>query len=116
MPVVSGTDAGNRTTMSIIVCFLVHPRYHKQEQEMLHNTCDQCNDFVTQFATADGTVREERAHELLDTELAREVLAAIVGGRRPESLGGFGLKIGGAEAAGFFKEATGFDSESEVHG
>ena len=26
----------------------------------------------------------------------------------------FTLKIGGAEAAGFFKEATGFDSESEV--
>ena len=26
----------------------------------------------------------------------------------------FQLKIGGAEAAGFFKEATGFDSESEV--
>jgi hypothetical protein len=24
------------------------------------------------------------------------------------------LRIGGAEAAGFFKEATGFDSESEV--
>jgi hypothetical protein len=54
---------------------------------MLHNTCDQCNALVTQFATADGTVREERAHELLDTELAREVLAAIVGGRRPESGG-----------------------------
>ena len=28
----------------------------------------------------------------------------------------FTLKIGGAEAAGFFKEATGFDSESEVAG
>ena len=26
----------------------------------------------------------------------------------------FTLSIGGAEAAGFFKEATGFDSESEV--
>jgi hypothetical protein len=26
----------------------------------------------------------------------------------------FQLRIGGAEAAGFFKEATGFDSESEV--
>ena len=26
----------------------------------------------------------------------------------------FTLKIGGAEAAGFFKEATGFDSESEA--
>jgi phage tail sheath protein FI len=26
----------------------------------------------------------------------------------------FTLKIGGAESAGFFKEATGFDSESEV--
>lgn len=26
----------------------------------------------------------------------------------------FTLNIGGAEAAGFFKEATGFDSESEV--
>ena len=24
------------------------------------------------------------------------------------------LKVGGSEAAGFFKEATGFDSESEV--
>ena len=28
----------------------------------------------------------------------------------------FTLNIGGAEAAGFFKEATGFDSESEVTG
>ena len=26
----------------------------------------------------------------------------------------FTLKIGGAESAGFFKEATGFDSESET--
>jgi phage tail-like protein len=34
--------------------------------------------------------------------------------RRPPDETGFRLKIGGAEVAGFFKECTGFDSESEV--
>ena len=83
---------------------------------MSHNQFDQCNDLVTWLAAADGTIAAEHAHDIPDTALSHEVLAAIVGGRRPELLGGFGLKIGGAEVAGFFKEATGFDSESEVHG
>ena len=73
---------------------------------MSQNKFDQFNNLVTLLAAADGTVAEERAHDIPDTELSHEVLAAIVGG--------FRLKIGGAEAAGFFKEATGFDSESEV--
>jgi hypothetical protein len=92
--------------MDPIACSLVNPRYDEQEQEMTHNTFDQFNALVTRLAAADGTVADERAHDIPDTALSHEVLAAIVGG--------FRLKIGGAEAAGFFKEATGFDSESEV--
>jgi phage tail-like protein len=34
--------------------------------------------------------------------------------RRPSRPTGFRLKIGGVEVAGLFKEATGFDSETEV--
>ena len=52
---------------------------------MSHNQFDQFNALVTRLVAADGTVAAERAHELLDTALAHEVLAAIVGGRRPES-------------------------------
>jgi len=48
---------------------------------MLHNTFDQFNDFVTRIAAAAGTVAAEHAHAMLDTALAREVLAAIVGGQ-----------------------------------
>jgi hypothetical protein len=45
---------------------------------MSHNQFDQFHALVTRLATADGTLAAERAHELLDTALAREVLAAIV--------------------------------------
>jgi hypothetical protein len=48
---------------------------------MSHNTFDQFNALVTRLAAADGIVAAERSHEILDTELAREVLEAIVGGR-----------------------------------
>jgi hypothetical protein len=48
---------------------------------MSHNKFDQFNDLVTKLA-ADGTVAEARSHEILDTALAREVLTAIVGGRK----------------------------------
>ncbi|HEY7495662.1 MAG TPA: hypothetical protein VIH59_31730 [Candidatus Tectomicrobia bacterium] len=48
---------------------------------MTRNTFDQFNDLMARLMAADGTVAEELAHELLDSELAREVLAAIVGGR-----------------------------------
>jgi hypothetical protein len=75
---------------------------------MSQNKFDPFNNLVTRLVAADGSVAEERAHEILDIELAREVLEAIVGG--------FRLEIGGKEAAGQFKEATGFDSESEVIG
>jgi hypothetical protein len=71
---------------------------------MSQHTFDQFNHLVTRLAAAEGTVAEEGAYGIPNTELSHEVLAAIVGG----------LKIGGSEAAGFFKEATGFDSESEV--
>jgi hypothetical protein len=47
---------------------------------MSQNKFDQFNDLVTWLATADGTLAAEHSHELLDTELAREVLEAIVGG------------------------------------
>ena len=47
---------------------------------MSHNKFDQFNDLVTRLAAADGTVAEEHSHEILDTELAREVLETIVGG------------------------------------
>ena len=47
---------------------------------MSHNKFDQFNDLVTRLAAADGTVAEENSYEILDTELAREVLEAIVGG------------------------------------
>jgi hypothetical protein len=48
---------------------------------MSHNKFDQFHALITQLAAADGTLAEERAPELLDTALAREVLEAIVGGR-----------------------------------
>ena len=51
---------------------------------MSHNKFDQFNDLVTRLAAADGTVAEEHSHEILDTELAREVLETIVGGVREE--------------------------------
>jgi hypothetical protein len=71
---------------------------------------NQCNDLVTRLAAADGTTAGEHSPAIPNTEISREVLAAIVGGVPIY----FTLRIGGAEAAGFFKEATGFDSESEV--
>ena len=49
---------------------------------MTHNTFAQFNDLVARLVAADGTVAEELARELLDTEPAREVLTAIVGGRK----------------------------------
>jgi hypothetical protein len=73
-----------------------------------HTLFDQRNDLAPRLAAADGTIADEHAQAIPDTQLSREVLTTIVGG--------FRLKIGGAEAAGFFKEAIGFDSESEVHG
>jgi hypothetical protein len=48
---------------------------------MSHNKFDQFNDLVTRLAAADGTLADERSHAILDTELAREVLEAIVGGQ-----------------------------------
>lgn len=48
---------------------------------MSHNPCDQYNDLVPQRPAAEGTVPTEHAHEILDTALAPEVLAGIVGGR-----------------------------------
>jgi hypothetical protein len=75
---------------------------------MSHNKYNQFNALVTRLAAADGAIADEHTQAIPDTQLSREVLTTIVGG--------FRLKIGGAEAAGFFKEATGFDSESEVHG
>jgi hypothetical protein len=60
----------------------VNPRDDEQEQEMAHNKFDQFNDLVTRLTGADGTVAEEGSHEILDTELAREVLEAIVGGQQ----------------------------------
>jgi hypothetical protein len=47
---------------------------------MSHNTFDQFNDLVTRLAATDGTLAAAHSHKLLDTELAREVLEAIVGG------------------------------------
>jgi hypothetical protein len=60
---------------------------------MSHNTFDQFNDLVTRLAAADGTVAAERSHEILDTELAREVLEAIVAGL--DSRGGNQYSPGG---------------------
>ena len=71
--------------MDMIACSLVNPRDYEQEQEMSHNTFDQFNDLVTRLAAADGTLAEERSHELLDTELAREELEAIVAGLAREN-------------------------------
>ena len=76
-----GIDTGKRTTVDAIACSLVNPRYDKQEQEMSHNTSSQFSDLVTRLTSADGTLAEAHSHEILDTELAREVLEAIVGGR-----------------------------------
>jgi hypothetical protein len=56
-------------------------RERKQEQDMSHDKLNPCNNLVTRLAAADGTLEEARSHELLDTELAREVLEAIVGGQ-----------------------------------
>ena len=47
---------------------------------MSQNTFDQRNDLVPRLAAADETRAAEHARELLDTELAPEVLATIVGG------------------------------------
>jgi hypothetical protein len=47
---------------------------------MTHTKFDQFNDLVTRLAAADGTVAAEHSHEILDTELASEVLEAIVAG------------------------------------
>lgn len=77
---------GTSTSMSSIVCALVSTRYREQEQEMSQNTFDQCNDLITRIATADGTVAAERSYEMLDTELAREMLEAIVGGQMVDNL------------------------------
>jgi hypothetical protein len=80
------------------------------------NVYDQLNDLVTRLAAADGTVAAERAPDIPATDLSHEGLAAIVGGRRPASLGGFGLKIGGAEAAGFFKKRPGLTRSQRCMG
>ena len=77
---------------------------------MSNTNINQCNDLVARLAAADGTIADEHSHAISDTDLSREVLEAIVGGVPLY----YTLRIGGAEAAGFFKEATGFDSESEV--
>ena len=60
---------------------------------MSHNQFDQCNDLVTWLAAADGTIAAEHAHAIPATALSREVLAAIVGGRRPESWGNTALQF-----------------------
>ncbi|HEY7495663.1 MAG TPA: hypothetical protein VIH59_31735 [Candidatus Tectomicrobia bacterium] len=51
---------------------------------MTHNIFDQFNALVTRLAAADGTLAVERSDEILDTALAREVLAAIVAGMRSD--------------------------------
>ncbi|HEY7496099.1 MAG TPA: hypothetical protein VIH59_33975 [Candidatus Tectomicrobia bacterium] len=48
---------------------------------MSHNKVDQFKALVTRLAAADGTIAEGHAREILDAELAREVLEAIVGGQ-----------------------------------
>jgi hypothetical protein len=78
--VADGIDDGPSTTMDTIACSLVNPRDDEQEQEMSHNKFDQFNDLVTRLAATDGTIADERSQELLDTELAREELEAIVAG------------------------------------
>lgn len=67
--------------MDTIACSLVNPRDDEQEQEMSQNTFDQFNDLVTRLAAADGTIAEERSHEVLATELACEILESVVGGQ-----------------------------------
>jgi hypothetical protein len=46
--------------------------------------------------------------------VAAVAATALAAGQGPAYGTQEALRIGGAEAAGFFKEATGFDSESEV--
>jgi hypothetical protein len=60
---------------------------------MSHNTFNQFNALVTRLAAADGTLAEARSHEILETELAREVLEAIVAGQ--DSRGGNQYSPGG---------------------
>lgn len=50
---------------------------------MSHTKYNQFND-TTWLATADGTIADELSHAILETELARDVLGAIVGGQVTE--------------------------------
>ena len=66
---------------------------------------------LSQFSGGDGAVGRVAQPGQLSTERTTGMPANDKEAHVPIW---FTLKIGGAEAAGFFKEATGFDSESEV--
>ena len=64
-------------------------------------------DALTKSETVSKPPSGQTASNATNTAIARKKRPA----QRPQH---FHLQVGGAEAAGFFKEATGFDSESEV--